>query len=137
MVLQFTGGVANQMLLKAMLNVIYCVKAYMLILYTRLTLNHSTQRLVKYLACYVGAGWVATESKPTEVTKSRPFIFLKPSTTVAFFTACTLFEGYVSNSGEPPLSLFGCLGRFSNASVLNWVILLLQTVLPSKQLLTP
>ena len=45
-----------------MLNVIYAIKACMLIMYTRLTINHSSQRNVKYLACYVAVGWVATES---------------------------------------------------------------------------
>src|SRR5215471_1601825 len=57
-----------------MLNVIYCIKVCMLIMYTRLTLGLTAQRLVKYLATYVAAGWVGTE--------------------IAFFTACRPFPGY-------------------------------------------
>jgi hypothetical protein len=57
-----------------MLNVIYTIKACMLILYTRLTLGLTVQRLVKYLAIYVAIGWCATE--------------------IAFFTACRPFNGY-------------------------------------------
>lgn len=57
-----------------MLNVIYVIKVCMLIMYTRLTLGLKAQNLVKYLAMYVLAGWVATE--------------------IAFFTACRPFSGY-------------------------------------------
>lgn len=57
-----------------MLNVIYTIKACMLILYTRLTLGLTAQRLVKYLAIYVAIGWCASE--------------------IAFFTACRPFNGY-------------------------------------------
>lgn len=46
----------------------------MLIMYTRLTLGLTAQRLVKYLAIYVAIGWCATET--------------------AFFTACRPFNGY-------------------------------------------
>lgn len=57
-----------------MLNVIYTIKACMLIMYTRLTLGLTTQKLVRYLAIYVAIGWCATE--------------------IAFFTACRPFNGY-------------------------------------------
>lgn len=57
-----------------MLNVIYTIKACMLIMYTRLTLGLQVQRMVTYLAMYVVVGWVATE--------------------IAFFTACRPFKGY-------------------------------------------
>jgi hypothetical protein len=57
-----------------MLNVIYTIKACMLIMYTRLTLGLTTQRLVRYLAVYVAVGWCSTE--------------------IAFFTACRPFTGY-------------------------------------------
>lgn len=57
-----------------MLNVIYTIKACMLIMYTRLTLGLTTQRLVTYLSIYVFLGWIATET--------------------AFFTACRPFTGY-------------------------------------------
>ncbi|KAH7397543.1 hypothetical protein BKA64DRAFT_708232 [Cadophora sp. MPI-SDFR-AT-0126] len=59
---------------QAMLNVIYIIKACMLIMYTRLTLGLQVQRMVLYLSIYVSIGWVATE--------------------IAFFTACTPFAGY-------------------------------------------
>ncbi|KAL2070108.1 hypothetical protein VTL71DRAFT_14788 [Oculimacula yallundae] len=59
---------------QAMLNVIYTIKACMLIMFTRLTLGLQVQRMVVYLAIYVAIGWVATE--------------------IAFFTACTPFSGY-------------------------------------------
>ncbi|KAJ5035578.1 uncharacterized protein L3040_008044 [Drepanopeziza brunnea f. sp. 'multigermtubi'] len=59
---------------QAMLNVIYVIKACMLIMYTRLTLGLQVQRMVVYLSVYVAVGWVATE--------------------IAFFTACTPFKGY-------------------------------------------
>jgi hypothetical protein len=57
-----------------MLNVIYTIKACMLLMYTRLTLGLATQRMVFYLAIYVSIGWAATE--------------------IAFFTACRPFKGY-------------------------------------------
>lgn len=57
-----------------MLNVIYTIKACMLLMYTRLTLGLRDSRLVRWLAVYVGVGWFATE--------------------VAFFTACLPFSGY-------------------------------------------
>src|ERR1700709_1197569 len=57
-----------------MLNVIYCIKACMLLMYTRLTLGLTAQRLVIYLSIYVAIGWLATE--------------------IAFFTACRPFAGY-------------------------------------------
>lgn len=57
-----------------MLNVIYTIKCCMLIMYTRLTLGLTTQKLVRYLAIYVAIGWCATE--------------------LAFFTACRPFSGY-------------------------------------------
>jgi hypothetical protein len=64
---------------QAMLNVIYCIKVCMLIMYTRLTLGLQQQKTVRYLAVYVGCGWLASE--------------------IAFFTACRPFEGYW---GMPP-----------------------------------
>jgi hypothetical protein len=57
-----------------MLNVIYTAKACVLLMYTRLTLNLTTQRLVTYLAVYVFLGWLGTE--------------------IAFFTTCRPFSGY-------------------------------------------
>ncbi|KAF8863871.1 hypothetical protein BDZ45DRAFT_737709 [Acephala macrosclerotiorum] len=59
---------------QAMLNVIYVIKACMLIMYSRLTLGLQAQKMVFYLAIYVAVGWAATE--------------------IAFFTACTPFSGY-------------------------------------------
>ncbi|KAH7346864.1 hypothetical protein BKA65DRAFT_285935 [Rhexocercosporidium sp. MPI-PUGE-AT-0058] len=59
---------------QAMLNLIYTIKACMLIMYTRLTLGLQVQRLVLYLSIYVSLCWLATE--------------------IAFFTACTPFSGY-------------------------------------------
>ena len=59
---------------QAMLNVIYTIKACMLVMYTRLTLGLRTQKMVRYLAVYVLVGWLATE--------------------IAFFTACRPFPGY-------------------------------------------
>ncbi|KAE8445190.1 hypothetical protein EG329_013687 [Mollisiaceae sp. DMI_Dod_QoI] len=59
---------------QAMLNVIYTIKACMLIMYSRLTLGLQVQKLVFYLAIYVSIGWIATE--------------------IAFFTACRPFKGY-------------------------------------------
>lgn len=64
---------------QAMLNVVYCIKVCMLIMYTRLTLGLQQQKTVRYLAIYVGCGWLASE--------------------IAFFTACRPFEGYW---GMPP-----------------------------------
>ncbi|KAH8670281.1 hypothetical protein BGZ60DRAFT_527754 [Tricladium varicosporioides] len=59
---------------QAMLNVIYVIKACMLLMYTRLTLGLAIQRMVFYLSIYTFIGWAATE--------------------IAFFTACTPFSGY-------------------------------------------
>lgn len=57
-----------------MLNTIYTIKACMLLMYSRLTFQHTQQRLVIYLSVYVLIGWIATET--------------------AFFTACRPFYGY-------------------------------------------
>lgn len=57
-----------------MLNVIWTLKCCMLFLYGRMTQSTSNYRFVKWLAVYVGLGWVAVE--------------------IAFFTACRPFEGY-------------------------------------------
>jgi hypothetical protein len=59
---------------QAMLNVIYCIKSCMLIMYTRLTLGLREQAAVRYLAIYVACGWFGTE--------------------LAFFLACRPFKGY-------------------------------------------
>ncbi|OHF02510.1 hypothetical protein CORC01_02205 [Colletotrichum orchidophilum] len=59
---------------QAMLNLIYVLKACVLILYTRLTLNLAAQRLVRWLAMYVAVGWTATQ--------------------ITMFTACRPFSGY-------------------------------------------
>jgi hypothetical protein len=64
---------------QAMLNVIYTIKASLLLMYSRLTLGLNTQRYVKYLAIFVALGWLASE--------------------IAFFTACRPFQGYW---GMPP-----------------------------------
>jgi hypothetical protein len=60
--------------LQAMLNVIYTIKACMLIMYTRLTTSLPHRRLVLYLSIYVACGWLGTQ--------------------IAFFTACRPFKGY-------------------------------------------
>jgi hypothetical protein len=57
-----------------MLNVIYVIKACMLLMYTRLTLGLRAQRLVFYLSIYTFLGFLATE--------------------IAFFSACRPFSGY-------------------------------------------
>lgn len=57
-----------------MLNVIWITKACMIIMYTRLTLGLTAERLVKYLAIYISLGWLAVE--------------------IAFFTNCRPFSGY-------------------------------------------
>ncbi|KAK7436805.1 hypothetical protein CaCOL14_000437 [Colletotrichum acutatum] len=59
---------------QAMLNLIYVLKACVLILYTRLTLNLAAQRLVRWLGMYVALGWTATQ--------------------VTMFAACRPFSGY-------------------------------------------
>ncbi|KAG8163990.1 hypothetical protein KVR01_005908 [Diaporthe batatas] len=59
---------------QVMLNLIYTIKACMLVMYTRLTLGLRDQLIVRCLAIYVFIGWLATE--------------------IAFFTACQPFEGY-------------------------------------------
>ncbi|KAF2739210.1 hypothetical protein EJ04DRAFT_484737 [Polyplosphaeria fusca] len=64
---------------QGMLNVIWCLKACMLFMYARMTTGTKHLQLVKYLAIYVGVGWVAVE--------------------IAFFTACRPFSGYW---GMPP-----------------------------------
>lgn len=64
---------------QAMLNLVYTIKACMLVMYTRLTLGLTTQKLVKYLAAYTALGWLASQ--------------------IAFFAACRPFQGYW---GMPP-----------------------------------
>jgi len=64
---------------QSMLNTIYVLKVCVLLIYTRLTLGLAAQRFVRYLAVYVGLGWLATE--------------------ITFFTACRPFSGYW---GMPP-----------------------------------
>ncbi|KZL79714.1 hypothetical protein CI238_06337 [Colletotrichum incanum] len=59
---------------QAMLNLIYVLKACVLILYTRLTLGLAAQRFVRYLAVYVAVGWTATQ--------------------ITMFAACRPFSGY-------------------------------------------
>ncbi|TID16332.1 hypothetical protein E6O75_ATG11450 [Venturia nashicola] len=59
---------------QAMLNVIYTLKACLLIMYFRLTNGTTFKKWVKYLSIYVLIGWIATE--------------------IAFFTACMPFSGY-------------------------------------------
>jgi len=59
---------------QAMLNVIYVLKACVLVLYTRLTLGLTAQRFVRCLAVYVAVGWTATQ--------------------ITMFTACRPFSGY-------------------------------------------
>ncbi|GKT46613.1 uncharacterized protein ColSpa_06794 [Colletotrichum spaethianum] len=59
---------------QAMLNVIYVLKACVLILYTRLTLGLAAQRFVRYLSVYVAVGWTATQ--------------------IMMFAACRPFSGY-------------------------------------------
>lgn len=56
---------------QAMLNVIYTIKACMLLMYTRLTLGLRDSRLVRYLAIYVAVGWFVTEL--TFFLACRPF----------------------------------------------------------------
>lgn len=57
-----------------MLNVIYTLKACLLIMYFRLTNGTTFKKWVKYLSIYISIGYIATE--------------------IAFFTACTPFSGY-------------------------------------------
>ncbi|KAF6829819.1 ubid family decarboxylase [Colletotrichum musicola] len=59
---------------QAMLNLIYVLKACVLILYTRLTLGLSARRFVRWLAVYVAVGWTATQ--------------------ITMFAACRPFSGY-------------------------------------------
>ncbi|QDS72931.1 hypothetical protein FKW77_008134 [Venturia effusa] len=59
---------------QAMLNVIYTLKACLLIMYFRLTNGTTFKKWVKYLSIYVLVGWIATE--------------------IAFSTACMPFQGY-------------------------------------------
>lgn len=57
-----------------MLNVIYTLKACLLVMYSRITSGTTQQSAVRYLAIYVVVGWISTE--------------------IAFFTACRPFKGY-------------------------------------------
>lgn len=57
-----------------MLNLIYILKACVLILYTRLTLGLAERRFVRWLAVYVAVGWTATQ--------------------ITMFAACRPFSGY-------------------------------------------
>jgi hypothetical protein len=57
-----------------MLNVIYTLKACLLIMYHRLTVGTTESKLVKLLGAYVAIGWASTQ--------------------IAFFTACRPFYGY-------------------------------------------
>ncbi|TKW52995.1 hypothetical protein CTA1_12509 [Colletotrichum tanaceti] len=59
---------------QAMLNLIYVLKACVLLLYTRLTLGLTAQLLVRGLAVYVAVGWAATQ--------------------ITLFAACRPFAGY-------------------------------------------
>ncbi|GAB7344893.1 hypothetical protein MBLNU457_3330t1 [Dothideomycetes sp. NU457] len=59
---------------QCMLNVIYTLKACVLIFYYRLTSGLAHQRMVQIIAVVVACGWIATE--------------------IAFFTACRPFRGY-------------------------------------------
>lgn len=57
-----------------MLNLIYTLKACLLILYARLTTGTSFLKITKYLAIYVAVGYVATQ--------------------IGIFTFCRPFQGY-------------------------------------------
>jgi len=57
-----------------MLNVIYTLKACVLLFYYRLTSGLAHQRMIQVIAVVVACGWIATE--------------------IAFFTACRPFRGY-------------------------------------------
>jgi hypothetical protein len=57
-----------------MLNVIYILKLSLLLMYSRLTDGTQLLRWVKYLGIYVCVGYISTQ--------------------IAFFTACTPFQGY-------------------------------------------
>ncbi|OIW25742.1 hypothetical protein CONLIGDRAFT_557599, partial [Coniochaeta ligniaria NRRL 30616] len=76
---------------QAMLNVIYTIKCCMLVMYTRLTLGLTTQKLVRWLALYVGLGYAASQ--------------------VAFFSACRPFRGYWAM--PPPDGQCATLQRYS------------------------
>ncbi|KAJ0382636.1 hypothetical protein COL922a_012146 [Colletotrichum nupharicola] len=67
---------------QCMLNLIYVLKACVLILYTRLTLNLSTRRFVRWLALYVVIGWTATQ--------------------ITMFSACHPFTDYWAVSPSNP-----------------------------------
>jgi hypothetical protein len=64
---------------QAMLNVIYVLKACVLVMYNRLSLGLTMHKFVKIVAIYVIIGWTATQ--------------------IAFFTTCRPFSGYW---GMPP-----------------------------------
>jgi len=57
-----------------MLNLIYTLKACLLLMYSRLTRGTEQQRGIRYLNIYVILGWIATQ--------------------ITFFTACRPFNGY-------------------------------------------
>ncbi|TDZ25351.1 hypothetical protein Cob_v001666 [Colletotrichum orbiculare MAFF 240422] len=59
---------------QAMLNLVYVLKACVLVLYTRLTLGLAAKRFVRYLCVYVAVGWLATQ--------------------ITIFAACRPFAGY-------------------------------------------
>lgn len=65
--------------IQAMLNLIWSIKVCMLFMYARMTEGTNHKKWVKYLAIYVGIGWVAVE--------------------ITFFTSCRPFKGYW---GMPP-----------------------------------
>lgn len=107
---------------QAMLNLVYSIKACMLVMYTRLTLGLTTQRLVRYLSCYVAVGWLASQ--------------------IAFFAACRPFKGYW---GMPPpdpqcttlehYSIAQACFNISSDSLMLFVPLplILRTTMPLKQ----
>lgn len=107
---------------QAMLNLVYAVKACMLVMYTRLTLGLTTQRLVKYLALYTFAGWFASQ--------------------VAFFAACRPFTGYWAMPPPDPqcttlehYSIAQACFNISSDTLMLFVPLplILRTTMPLKQ----
>ncbi|KAJ9634386.1 hypothetical protein H2199_009044 [Coniosporium tulheliwenetii] len=96
---------------QAMLNVIYTLKSCLLFMYWRITQGTLQQRLVKYLAIYVGIGWMATE--------------------IAFFTNCRPFYGYWAVPPRTPSASFNITSDI--CMILIPIPMVLRLRLPTKQ----
>lgn len=105
-----------------MLNTIYTLKACMIFIYTRLTVQLRHQAYVRAIALYVACGYVGTQ--------------------LAFFLSCRPFKGYWAMPPPSPQCTTlqhyaitqGCFNISSDACLLAISIpLLLKTTLPTKQ----